>query len=99
MSWGRGLAASVLLNLVVAAVAWAWAAGRYGARGYGGLSYNYDVWLWPTGLVLVASTCVGLACLAVGGWRRFGVGMLAGAVAAGLLDAAWSLGYFVSLGS
>ena len=95
---GRGFAASMVANLAVAAVAWVVLVRHYG-EGTDSLAYHYGAWLLPVVLALAATSALGLAWVLTPGRRGTGAGLLASVLVAGLLAAAWSLGYFVSLGS
>ena len=96
---GTGFKAASMVNVVVAAVSWLAVTARDGSSGYGAISYHYEEWLWPVVAFLAVAALVGLMCLFVRGWRRYGAGLLVAAVAVGALDLAWTFVYFVSQGS
>ena len=95
----NGFVAAGAVNVFVAIAFWFAGTSRYGFSGIGAISYHYEDWLLPTMVFLGITVVAGLASLAVRGWRRFGAGLISGAVAAGLLDLVWTLVYFVSQGS
>ena len=105
LPWGEppsgrvGFVVAALVNALIAAGAWCAATLRYGFGGYDAVSYHYEVWVEPVAAFLVLWAVVGIACLFVRGWRRFGAGVLGGATVVGLLDLVWTFVYFVSQGS
>ena len=96
-TWLHGFVAAAIVNTLVALTAWLTGTHRF--AGSGGLSYKYDAWLWPVMSFLTVSAVAGLVLVSVRGWRRFGAGLMSGAVICAVLDVAWTFGYFVSLGS
>jgi hypothetical protein len=96
-TWLNGFVAAGMVNASVAVTSWLTGTHRF--AGSGGLSYNYDAWLWPVTSFLTVSAVAGLVFATVRGWRRFGAGLMSGAVTCAVLDLAWTFGYFVALGS
>ena len=95
----HGFVGAVGVSTLVAITFWVAVTSRQGFSGYGAISYHYEEWLGPIAALLAVTVLGGLAGLAVGGWRWFGAGVLAGAVTVALLDLAWTLVYFISQGS
>lgn len=85
-----GFGVAVAVNALVAIAFWVAVTSKYGFSGYGAISYHYEEWLGPVGVFIAIAFLAGLGSLAVQGWRRFGVGLISGAITPGLLDLAWT---------
>jgi hypothetical protein len=94
-----GFTAAVAVNALIAVAFWVAVTSRYGFSDGNDIGMNYEQWVRPTTLFLAVTVVAGLFFLVLRGWRWFGVGLITGAVTAGLLDLAWTLIYFVGQGS
>ena len=91
-----GFWAAFVVNTIVAVVFWIAVSHKHG---YDWVGDYYEDWLRPTTVFLAIAVVSGLVALAVSRWRRFGRGLITGAVTVALVDLAWTLLYFVSEGS
>jgi len=94
-----GFVAAVVVNALAAIAFFVAVTSRYGYSDGNDIGMNYDEWIRPTTLFLVATVLAGLTFLVLRRLRWFGVGLVLGAVTGGVLDLAWSFIYFVSQGS
>ena len=95
----NGFASAVAVNVSVAVASWIAAVGKYGFSDGNDIGMNYEEWIRPTTFFLAVTVVAGLLSPVLRGWRRFGVGLVSGAVTVGVLDLAWTFIYFVSQGS
>jgi hypothetical protein len=94
-----GFVAAEVVNALVAIAFWVAVTSRYGFSDGNYIGMNYDAWLRPTTLFLGVTVLAGLTFLVLRRWSWFGVGLVLGAVTAGVLDLAWTFIYFLSQGS
>jgi hypothetical protein len=94
-----GFVSAVVVNALVAIAFWVAVTSRYGYSDGNDIGMNYDEWIRPTTLFLAVTVLAGLTLLVLRGWRWFGVGLVLGAVTAGVLDLAWTFIYFAGQGS
>ena len=91
-----GFWAAVVVNAIVAVVFWIAVSHEHG---YDWVGNHYEEWLWPITLFLAVAVVSGLIALTVSRWRRFGLGLIAGAGTVALADLGWTFLYLISQGS
>lgn len=91
-----GFTAAVAVNATVAIAFWVAVTNKYGYHDGNDISMHYEEWVHPTALFLALAVVAGLFSLAIRGWGRFGVGLIAGAAAVVILDIAWTFIYLLS---
>jgi hypothetical protein len=91
-----GFWAGVATNTIAAVMFWVGVSHKYS---YDWVGYHYEEWLRPISVFLAAAVVSGLVALAASGWRRFGVGLIAGAGSVAVADIGWTFLYLATQGS